>query len=68
MTQDMTKEILAEHYHLVAPTAPHDCDVTDCPGPENKRKLAAFEELLGVLGKISEAPEGVYPDQDRGSI
>lgn len=27
-------------------TAPHDCDVPGCPGPVNKRKLEALEELV----------------------
>ena len=27
-------------------TAPHDCMMPGCPGPENKRRLEAFEELL----------------------
>ena len=31
-----------------ARTAPHDCDVPDCPGPVNKRKLDLFAELLGA--------------------
>ena len=30
-------------------TAPHDCMVFACPGPENKRKLEAFDELLAAL-------------------
>ena len=30
----------------LAPTAPHSCTVPDCPGPENLRKLEAFEGLL----------------------
>ena len=30
-------------------TAPHDCMMPGCPGPENKRKLEAFEELLILL-------------------
>lgn len=30
-------------------TAPHACDVPGCPGPENKRKLEAFEGLLVLL-------------------
>jgi hypothetical protein len=31
--------------HL-APTAPHECDMPDCPGNANRRKLEAFDELL----------------------
>ena len=30
----------------LAPTAPHDCEVQDCPGPVNKAKLDAAEGLL----------------------
>lgn len=26
--------------------SPHSCEVLGCPGPENKRKLEAFNELL----------------------
>ena len=29
--------------------SPHDCDVPNCPGPVNKRKLEAFDELLAAL-------------------
>ena len=29
--------------------SPHDCDVPGCPGPENKRKLEAFPDLLAAL-------------------
>ena len=56
----MTQKILTDHYHLVAPTAPHSCDVPDCPGPVNKRKLEAFDDLLAALTKIATAPEGAY--------
>ena len=42
----MTQKALNDHYHLLAPTAPHDCDMPNCPGPVNKRKLEAFDELL----------------------
>ena len=45
----MTQEMLADHYHLVAPTAPHFCDIPDCPGPVTKRKLEAFDDLLAAL-------------------
>jgi hypothetical protein len=30
----------------LAPTAPHDCEVKDCPGQRNKRLLEAAEGLL----------------------
>ena len=29
-------------------TAPHDCIMPGCPGPENKRKLEAFDDLLAA--------------------
>jgi hypothetical protein len=28
---------------------PHNCDVLNCPGAVNKRKLEAFEEILEAL-------------------
>lgn len=31
-----------------APEAPHECDIEGCPGRENKRKLDAFDGLLGA--------------------
>ena len=31
---------------------PHDCDVPNCPGPVNKRKLDAFWELLEVCEAV----------------
>ena len=30
-------------------TAPHECNMPGCPGPENKRKLEAFDGLLAAL-------------------
>ena len=45
----MTQKILADHYHLVARTAPHSCDIPNCPGPVNKRELEAFADLLAAL-------------------
>jgi hypothetical protein len=32
--------------------APHDCDVPDCPGPEVKRKVEAYEGLVEALRRI----------------
>ena len=29
--------------------SPHNCDAPGCPGPENKRKLEAFDDLLAAL-------------------
>ena len=53
-----TQKTLADHYHLVARTAPHFCDVPDCPGPVNKRKLEAFEELLDSLVRLIDSNGG----------
>ena len=39
----------------LAPTAPHDCSVPGCPGPENKRRLEAFEELVVALRAVADA-------------
>ena len=61
-------------------TAPHHCMMPDCPGPVNKRKLEAFEDLLAALEAISDAwanksplswqPEGHFQllDQARAAI
>ena len=35
-------------------TAPHDCMVPGCPGPENKRKLEAFDDLRAALEELLE--------------
>ena len=37
---------------LLAPTAPHDCDVEDCPGRKNKRKLEAGKKLFDIAKNI----------------
>jgi hypothetical protein len=34
------------HLLALAPSAPHYCSVPGCPGPENKRRLEAFDELV----------------------
>ena len=34
---------------LLAQSAPHDCDVPGCPGPEVARKLEDAEEMARVL-------------------
>ena len=49
---------------LVAPavdpiTAPHDCMVPGCPGPENKRKLEAFPDLLAALEALLAAHDDI---------
>ena len=41
-------------------TAPHECDMPGCPGPVNKRKLEAFDELL--------AAHEIYCQQARAAI
>ena len=41
-------EFLAANYD----EAPHSCDVPDCPGALNKRKLEAFEELVAQLAYL----------------
>ena len=48
----------------LAKTAPHDCHVPGCPGPENKRKLATFPELLAAcegLLKVYLMAKDLYP-------
>ena len=40
--------------------SPHACEVPGCPGPVNKRKLEAFEELLAAL-------EGLLATEDSDS-
>ena len=38
----------------VAPvTAPHDCMMPGCPGPVNKRKLEAFDDLLAAAERVA---------------
>ena len=37
-----------------------NCHLPGCPGPVNKRKLEAFDDLLAALGQIAESPVGVY--------
>lgn len=39
----------------LARQAPHDCDRPGCPGPENKRKLEAFDELVPALKDLIDA-------------
>lgn len=36
---------------------PHDCDVPDCPGRRNERKLELFEEMLDCLVTLRSASE-----------
>ena len=33
-------------------TAPHDCMMPDCPGPVNKRKLEAFDDMLAGTQRL----------------
>ena len=37
-------------------TAHHSCNMPGCPGPENKRKLDAFDGLLVALREIANTP------------
>ena len=41
----------------LASASPHDCNERGCPGPVNKRRIEAFEELLAAL-------EAILTDQD----
>ena len=34
--------------------SPHSCDARGCPGPENKRKLEAFDDLRAALEELLE--------------
>lgn len=47
-TRGTIKEVDEANARLIAaaPTAPHECDVPDCPGNINRRKLEAFPDLL----------------------
>ena len=53
-------ETIAKHYHQVAPTAPHVCEVLGCPGPVNKRKLEAVDEMLAALKVLVLTPHIRY--------
>ena len=45
----MEQEAMANAELIVAaPTAPHECD-PECPGEQNRRKLAVYGELLAAL-------------------
>ncbi len=35
--------------------SPHDCDIPNCPGRENERKLELFDDLLENLQAVSMA-------------
>jgi hypothetical protein len=39
----------------LAPTAPHDCEIPDCPGAKTKRLLEAAEGLREALEDMTEA-------------
>lgn len=44
----------------LAPQAPHDCNIPNCPGRENKRKLDLFDDLLSSLQwVINNLPAGI---------
>lgn len=42
------------HLIAAAPTAPHECDDPACPGNVNRKKLAAFDGLLGACKALDE--------------
>lgn len=53
----------------LAPTAPHDCDVPDCPGPRNKVKLDRYDALLEALKDAADTIDaflvGSIPNETR---
>ena len=49
-------------------TAPHDCMMPNCPGPENKRKLEVFEELLAALKAAHSHLQELREAWERGAI
>lgn len=53
----------------LAPTAPHSCDVPDCPGPKNLAKLKAAEGLGMTAEKVKDmARRGVVNMQTAGAM
>ena len=48
----------------LAPTAPHECDIPDCPGSVNKRRLEAFDNLLLRLAD-AETPDALVEALDQ---
>ena len=50
----------------LAPTAPHDCDVPDCPGPRNKRLIEAagamLEALRDLVRNVDEDMDGYWTE------
>ena len=48
-------------------TAPHDCMMLGCPGPENKRKLEAFDDLLAALNRVQRLFDEALPKFDWGA-
>lgn len=50
MSQDKSQcHVCSERSGVIAP---HACDEPDCPGPVNKRKLEAFDQLLAACEAI----------------
>jgi len=52
--ENMKLMVLATH-------APHDCNVEDCPGAENKRQLDSMTGLINLLRMSKEDLEGAKP-------
>jgi hypothetical protein len=46
----------------LAPTAPHDCEIPDCPGMANKRLLEAAEGLLDIIKRAEYTIDGPVGD------
>ena len=59
-TGDIQRLVCQGPVSRLARTAPHSCDVPGCPGPENKRKLEAFEDLLAALQMLAQTPHILY--------
>lgn len=45
----------------IATTAPHSCTVPECPGPENLRKVEAFDDLLEAAKTAKADGANLYP-------
>ena len=56
------------HLIAAAPTAPHDCDDPKCSGASNKRKLAAFDEILAALKLALQIIEGENLDEKYNEV
>lgn len=49
----------------LAPTAPHTCDVPNCPGMENKRRLEEVNAVTGAPGFSRMESGGEWLEQQR---